>query len=560
MSQNNPEEDADIGALPNFIPPGVVVKQEPKAAPEEPPVAVEAVGAKIAVSTSNDAPATVIQQEASVVPVRAEASVHAENKVEGVLLEHGAAPYQFDEKGQASYFAKLQRDDGSSFVLWGKDIENALANADAKVGQKIGLENLGSTPVTVQAPVLDDDGTHLRDEKGALRFEPKDTHFNKWQATVYEAPAVTQSAEVSGQAPAAAKAAGPVVALPGGVEAQLRAIAAEILASRDPADQTRHLSSQEIARVAQHLNLEGEGKASASAVTKGAPAQVAAVGAADATVQAQGVTPGVQIKGGASVAEGLGALVGGAVGLVGAAGKAVGNVAHAVAGQIRGGDAQPNTQENVKPQASLMPMAEAASNSLPTVLPRLSEYRVNQVEKSSAAYVQETEKLWNSSTKMTALRSEIERIARERGLSLQDVTEQMKPGGDLEEVRERFNAEVSSNPDVATHKKAMDKALDSFVRQYGRAQEELLNPEQQGNPHYERYKQRLEDSHKRLEDKASGVPAFQDANGQLEPSHFEKLKEAVTKIMEKLKEVAQEFIAMFRGKSGANTHDSAPAP
>lgn len=324
------------------------------------------------------------------------------------------------------------------------------------------------------------------------------------------------------------------------LEDQLRMIAERILAERgvDPANPESRLTEAELQRVAQHLNIGG-----APRQEMAPDALVAAPGAMGGSVD---VTRGqqIQMKGGAAVAEGLGALVGGALNLVGAAGKVAGQAANHVADFVKGRDSEAK--------------ADAPQNGLPAVLPRLSEYRIAQVEKAAASFGQEADGFWNSSTKLTALHSEMERVARERGLSMQDVVEKMKPGGELADLREKFNEAVGENPETGTRRKAMDKALDSYVRQYGRAQEELLNPEQQGNPHYDKLKDRLRNSHDDMENKASGVPAFLSDKGELEPSHFERLKEAIAKIMEKLKEVAKDFVAMIRGTSGSN--DNAPAP
>lgn len=345
----------------------------------------------------------------------------------------------------------------------------------------------------------------------------------------------------------------PQQALPS-LEDQLKAVAASILAERgaDPSHPQARLTEEELARVAQHLNLQGGVRPDPNAATLLQPIGAAAApGAAAPNTATVGVTAGqsVQMKGGAAIAEGAAALVGGALNLAGTAGKMVGQAAHHVADMMK-----PNSAGKQMEAAQ----ADVVASGLPAVLPRLSEYRIAQVEKAADNFGQEADAFWNSSTKLTALRSEMERVARERGLSVQDVAEKMKPGGDFAELREKFNAAVAENPDSGTRKKAMDKALDSYVRQYGRAQEELLNPEQNGNPHYDRYKDRLHRAHENIEQKSSGVPAFANDKGELEPSHFEKLKEAVAKIMEKLKEVAKEFVAMFRGKSAGDDH--APAP
>lgn len=333
------------------------------------------------------------------------------------------------------------------------------------------------------------------------------------------------------------------------LEDQIKAVAASILAERGPdaLHSQALLNEGELARVAQHLNLQGGARPDLAAASLLQP-----IGATPAPNNAStvGLTAGqsVQVKGGAAVAEGIGALVGGALNLAGTAGKVVGQAAHHVADLMKGQDAN-RQAEAVE--------AEATSG-LPAVLPRLSEYRIAQVEKAASTYGQEADAFWNSSTKLTALRSEMERVARERGLSVQDVAEKMKPGGDFADLRKDFNAAVSENPDAGARKKAMDKALDSYVRQYGRAQEELLNPEQHGNPHYDRYKDRLKRAHEDIEQNASGIPAFANSRGELESSHFEKLKEAVEKILEKLKEVAKEFLALFRSKTADDDH--APAP
>jgi hypothetical protein len=327
------------------------------------------------------------------------------------------------------------------------------------------------------------------------------------------------------------------------LEDQLRAVASLILAQRgaDASQPQTRLTDEELARVSQHLNLQGGLRPDVMGSGQG-------VAPPNSSVLGMTAGQSVQVKGGAALAEGVGALVGGTFNLVGAAGKAAGQAAHSVADWTRSklaGDTDKAAQ------------AEAAASGLPAVLPRLSEYRITQVEKAAASFGTEADAFWNSSNKMTALRAEMERVARERGLSVQDVAQKMKPGGDFAELRQKFNEAVTDNPEAGGRRKAMDKALDSYVRQFGRAQEELLNPEQHGNPHYDRYKQRLNRAHTDIENNAAGVPAFENDKGTLDPSHFEKLREAVARIMEKVKEVAQEFIAMFSGKSSDH---HAPGP
>jgi len=79
----------------------------------------------------------------------------------GRLVEHGAAPYEHDPQKSDSYFVTLENDKGEQRTLWGVDLERAMKEAAPEIGEKIGLQHLGSTPVTLP------DGT--------------ETHRNTWK-------------------------------------------------------------------------------------------------------------------------------------------------------------------------------------------------------------------------------------------------------------------------------------------------------------------------------------------------------------------------------------------
>lgn len=79
----------------------------------------------------------------------------------GRLVEHGAAPYEHDPQKSDSYFVTLENDKGEQRTLWGVDLERAMKEAAPEIGEKIGLQHLGSTPVTLP------DGTQ--------------THRNTWK-------------------------------------------------------------------------------------------------------------------------------------------------------------------------------------------------------------------------------------------------------------------------------------------------------------------------------------------------------------------------------------------
>jgi putative DNA primase/helicase len=79
--------------------------------------------------------------------------------VVGRLVEHGPAPYQFDEQKARSYFVKLDTSSGPR-THWGVDLERAFAESTTRpqVGDEIGVEFRGTQAVTVKDDVHDDVG------------------------------------------------------------------------------------------------------------------------------------------------------------------------------------------------------------------------------------------------------------------------------------------------------------------------------------------------------------------------------------------------------------------
>ncbi|MEM8515185.1 hypothetical protein RCH14_004545 [Massilia sp. MP_M2] len=411
-----------------------------------------------------------------------------------------------------------------------KAAELAAIAATAEADKAAVVEDGVTPPVADEAAEKTDD---IKPE-GEPKEEPPEASAAVEAAVVADTPA--QPPEVPAAAPVA-------VTPPASVDpafAALSEVAGLVMA--DPASNPGSRANEaELAKVAERLNLS-------SAISDPAAAQAFAQsmnpqGAGLATVP---VSAGqrAQMNGGAALAEGLGMAAGGAMSLVGAAGRVIGRAAQGVASMVSSDDAKIPTKAGVNVEAA----TAAASSALPSVLPRLSEYRIIQAEKAAELFASEQEKFWHSSPKLVALRGEIDRMSRERGIPKQDLINEMKPGGDLAELRTKFNEAVADNPEGMSHKRSMDKALDSYVRQYGRAQEEMLNPEQVGNPHYEGLKGRLNGAHAKMEESSSELPAFAKPGGELEKAHFEKLREAVAAIMTKIREVIQEFTKLLTGK------------
>lgn len=66
----------------------------------------------------------------------------------GELLEHGPAPYKFEDGKAPSHFARLRTPDGE-LVVWGKKIGDAIESGRVRIGDQIVLSNVGDKPVQV---------------------------------------------------------------------------------------------------------------------------------------------------------------------------------------------------------------------------------------------------------------------------------------------------------------------------------------------------------------------------------------------------------------------------
>ncbi|RKE39484.1 hypothetical protein B0G76_5912 [Paraburkholderia sp. BL23I1N1] len=97
----------------------------------------------------------------------------------GELVEHGGAPYQHNPSHSDSYYVVYRDAGGADHVVWGVDLERAVAESGALAGQQVMLENLGRRLVTVMVPVLDVTGNVIGEEE-------KEVYRNTWQVDVVE--------------------------------------------------------------------------------------------------------------------------------------------------------------------------------------------------------------------------------------------------------------------------------------------------------------------------------------------------------------------------------------
>lgn len=104
---------------------------------------------------------------------RSRTSDKRERVYSGTLLEHGPAPYQFHQQGEPSYFVRVQTQRGPT-LLWGKDLERALHDARAEIGDEIRVRQAGRETVTVKRKERDEDGRVLKEHDVKA-------HRNQWE-------------------------------------------------------------------------------------------------------------------------------------------------------------------------------------------------------------------------------------------------------------------------------------------------------------------------------------------------------------------------------------------
>lgn len=145
MSGEEPAVDAKAPASPN-----AEAKKTPKAGD------VKRTVARVGDSVREDVAA------AAAVPGKADkqsVAVAAENAAKkmkaGWLVDHGRAPYAKDPANNQNYFVALESDSGIRSTIWGVDLERAVSEAGAKIGDQVSLKERGTTPVTIPGKGVD---------------------------------------------------------------------------------------------------------------------------------------------------------------------------------------------------------------------------------------------------------------------------------------------------------------------------------------------------------------------------------------------------------------------
>lgn len=273
--------------------------------------------------------------------------------------------------------------------------------------------------------------------------------------------------------------------------------------------------AEEVRGVAEHL-AAGIRQESGSQVSAGVSAGSGAGPAGTA-----GSTVGAELAGGAA------ALVGGIAGLVGGSMRAVGASLSGL---------------GAKPESPISRFNDVM------MLQGITSYRVKKVEDLASEYAGALDTFWQL-PKMQMLRSEIEERARQSGLSVPDAMAKMKPGGEWEELHNKFTAEVAASPEATKAKVALDSALKGFIKQHDRSMQELETADLDGNPKHRDAQDRVEAAQEKMSELTALSPVFAGER----QSHAERFTQALNELLERLRN----RIAMVLDKTfGRASHDS----
>lgn len=143
-------------ARTNEMGPADAVGQKQPAAPE--PAKTATTGRENTASGGNPTIATQPSAAAPASPVQG--TPKPAGVTAGVMVAHGPAPFNHDDKQNDSYYATV-RTEGGERTVWGLDLERAIGESGVQPGQRIELEKGGSKTVTAQKRLFDEKGAEL---------------------------------------------------------------------------------------------------------------------------------------------------------------------------------------------------------------------------------------------------------------------------------------------------------------------------------------------------------------------------------------------------------------
>ena len=97
----------------------------------------------------------------------------------GKLVDHGVAPYEQQAGNRDSYFVTLENAKGEQRTLWGVDLERVMKEAAPEIGETIGLQHMGSTPVTLPDGTQTHRNTWKVQDAGELAYDQLERRLSR---------------------------------------------------------------------------------------------------------------------------------------------------------------------------------------------------------------------------------------------------------------------------------------------------------------------------------------------------------------------------------------------
>ena len=101
-----------------------------------------------------------------------ESKLRGERVYVGEIVDHGRAPYQFNQDKDESYYVTLKTRAGEQ-VIWGKGLAEAMQERSS--GEQVVRQNIGKRDVTVQERVHDAQGQ-------VVGMRPNQSQLNAWKS------------------------------------------------------------------------------------------------------------------------------------------------------------------------------------------------------------------------------------------------------------------------------------------------------------------------------------------------------------------------------------------
>ena len=183
------------------------------------------------------------------------------------------------------------------------------------------------------------------------------------------------------------------------------------------------------------------------------------------------------------------------------------------------------------------------------------DMRAGILKEAQSDYEAAVTEFWQEPV-MSSVKDKIKDLAKERGLSEQDVMAHINSGDpSFKDISDEFNTAYKSSPKAQAAKEKMDTALDDWQHSHERMNHSAAHLSPNHKQKQDDTFDLLADSEKDMIKNSAQMPKTED-----EPqSNLEKIKEQLERIKEAIKAVIQSIKNMF-GKGNSNDTSDAPQP